>query len=320
MWNYTDKVKDYFFDPKNAGVIDNPDGVGEVGSISCGDALRLMIKVDPETMVITDAKFQTFGCGSAIASSSALTELVIGKTIDEAKKITNQDIADFLGGLPPEKMHCSVMGHEALLAAIANYTGEELAEDDHEEGALLCKCFGIDEGMVERAVRGNKLTSLEQLTAYTKAGGACKTCHEKLEEKLAEVNAEMVTEGMLTSAEAFTPGGAKPAAKAAPLIQISPLAAEAKKAQPVKPGMTNLQKIMIIQQAIEDLRPHLQADGGDVELVDVDGDSVFVHLKGACSGCQMSSITLQGVQGALMEKLGRPVRVIPADARRLMDA
>jgi NifU-like protein len=322
MWNYTDKVKDYFFDPKNAGVIENPDGVGEVGSISCGDALRLMIKVDPATNIITDAKFQTFGCGSAIASSSALTELVIGKTIDEAKKISNQDIADFLGGLPPEKMHCSVMGHEALLAAIANYTGEELAEDDHEEGALLCKCFGIDEGMVERAVRGNKLNSLEQVTAYTKAGGSCKTCHEKIEEKLAEVNAAMVAEGAMTAAEAFTLGGSVPvAAKAAPqLVQISPLAEGAKKAESVKPGMTNLQKIKIIEMAIDELRPHLQADGGDIELVDVDGDSVFVNLKGACSGCQMSSVTIQGVQGALMEKLGRPVRVIPNDARRLVGA
>lgn len=321
MWNYTDKVKDYFFDPKNAGVIDNPDGVGEVGSISCGDALRLMITVEPDTNIITDAKFQTFGCGSAIASSSALTEMVIGKTIEEARKISNQDIADFLGGLPPEKMHCSVMGHEALLAAIANYTGEVLDEDDHEEGELLCKCFGVDAGMLERAVRDNKLTTLEQVTSYTKAGGSCKTCHEKLEEKLAEVNAAMVAEGVLAAEVAFSLGGMKPAAAAAPnLVQISPLAEEAKKVAGAKAPMTNLQKIMIIQQAVEELRPHLQADGGDIDLVDVDGDSVFVNLTGACSGCQMSAITIQGVQAALMEKLQRPIRVIPAEARRLVGA
>lgn len=316
MWDYTDKVKEYFFNPKNAGVLDDADGVGEVGSISCGDALRLMIKVDPATNRISDAKFQTFGCGSAIASSSALTELIIGKTIDEAKAVSNQDIADFLGGLPPEKMHCSVMGHEALIAAIANYTGEELEEDDHEEGALICKCFGVDEGMLDRAVRGNKLTSLEQVTAYTKAGGSCKTCFEKIEEKLEEINAAMVAEGLLPADQAFRVGGAS----AKPLIQISPLAAQAEKANAGPSGMTNLQKMMLIQQAIEELRPHLKADGGDIELVDIDGDTVLVKLTGACAGCQMASVTIQGVQQALVEKIGRPLRVVPHDARRLVGA
>jgi len=317
MWNYTDKVKEYFFEPKNAGVLEDANGVGEVGSISCGDALRLMIKVD-DNDVIVDARFQTFGCGSAIASSSALTELIIGKTVEEARKVSNQDIADFLGGLPPEKMHCSVMGHEALRAAIANYRGEAVEDDDHEEGALLCKCFGIDEGMVERAVRGNKLTSLEQVTAYTQAGGSCKTCHEKIEEKLAEVNAAMVAEGVLAAAEAFTLGGTSTGAP--PLIQISPLAEEARKAEAAPPAMTNLQKIMLIQQAVDSVRPALQADGGDIELIDVDGDTVFVKLTGACSGCAMSAVTIQGVQQALVDKIGRPLRVIPHEMRRLVQA
>jgi NifU-like protein len=294
MWNYSEKVQEHFFNPKNTGVLEDANGVGEVGSISCGDALKLFLKIDPANETITDARFQTFGCGSAIASSSALTEIVIGKTIDQALTVTNQDIADYLDGLPPEKMHCSVMGAEALRAAIANYRGEVWADDAHDEGALICKCFGIDAGMIERAVRVNKLTSLDQVTNYTKAGGACKTCHEKIEDVLAEVLTAMAAEGVIDT----IPAPSCPVAPSAPVL---------------KP-MTNLQKIQMITAAIEDLRPTLQRDGGDIELVDIDGDTVMVNLRGSCVGCQMSSITLSGVQERLMSVLGKPVRVIPAQA------
>jgi len=302
MWEYSDKVKDYFFNPKNSGIMEEASGVGDVGAISCGDALRLMIKVDEPTQIITDAKFQTFGCGSAIASSSALTEIIIGKTIDEALQLTNQDIADFLGGLPPEKMHCSVMGQEALHAAIANYRGETWV-DDHEEGALICKCFGIDEGMIERTVRTNGLTSIEEITNYTKAGGGCSTCAEELENVLERVNAEMVAEGALAPEMAFSlTTYVRPVKKG-----TVNLAAEAAKKAP----LTTLQKIRLIEETIEMIRPSLQRDGGDCELVDVDGNRVMVKLTGACVGCHLSSATIEGVQAKLVEAVGVPLIVIP---------
>src|SRR4030043_448868 len=103
MWDYTKKVKEFFLHPKNVGEIKNPDAVGEVGNIICGDALRLTLKIDKKTDKILDAKFQTFGCASAIASSSALTEMIKGLTIEEASKVTNKDIAEYVGGLPNEK-------------------------------------------------------------------------------------------------------------------------------------------------------------------------------------------------------------------------
>ena len=166
MWEYTDKVKDHFLNPRNVGVIDNADGVGEVGSLACGDALTLYIKIDDQER-IKEAKFQTFGCASAIASSSALTEMLKGLTLEEARKITNEDIADYLGGLPKEKMHCSVMGRNALENAITNYRGETEKEVD---GEVVCECFGVTDKEIFRAVRENNLTTIEDVTNYVKAG------------------------------------------------------------------------------------------------------------------------------------------------------
>ncbi|HYG89490.1 MAG TPA: Fe-S cluster assembly protein NifU [Azospirillum sp.] len=300
MWNYTDKVKEHFFNPKNAGVLDGANAVGEVGSITCGDALKLMLNVNPTTEVIEDARFQTFGCGSAIASSSALTEMIIGKTVDEALKLTNRDIAEYLGGLPPEKMHCSVMGAEALRAAISAYKGEAW-DDDHEEGELVCKCFGVDAAMVERAVTVNGLTTLEEVTHYTKAGGSCQTCHEKIED---------VLEAVLARTGALKPA-AKPAAGMVGLDAIKPLQANGTVSAPAA-KLTNVQRMQAIMMAIEELRLQIRQDGGDVELVDIDGKDIYVRLSGACSGCSQSSGTMMGLQMKLVEKLGEFVRVKPA--------
>jgi len=294
MWDYSDKVKEHFFQPRNSGPLADANAVGDVGSISCGDALRLMLKVDPETETIEEAHFQTFGCGSAIASSSALTEIVKGMKLDDALKVSNQDIADYLDGLPPEKMHCSVMGREALQAAIANYRGEEWS-DDHEEGALICKCFAIDAVLIEDTVRANNLSTMEDVINYTKAGGGCASCHEGIEEILAKVLAER--------GETF---------KAVPV--------KLDKEAP-KPGkLTNLERIRRIEAVLESVRPQLQRDHGDIELVDVDGKTVYVSMTGACAGCQMEALTLQGIQAKLMEELGELVKLVPTRAGSLSRA
>jgi NifU-like protein len=292
MWDYSDKVKEHFFEPRNAGPLEDANGVGDVGSISCGDALRLMLKVEPETDIILDAHFQTFGCGSAIASSSALTEMIKGKTLDEALKVSNQDIADYLDGLPPEKMHCSVMGREALQAAVANYRGE-VWSDDHEEGALVCKCFAIDAVLIEDTIRANNLSSVQDVTNYTKAGGGCSSCHEGIEEILVKVMSER--------GEAFKPG--------------TPAKEEA---APV--GMTNLQRIKKIEAVLESVRPQLKRDGGDIELLDVDGKTIYVSMTGACAGCQMEALTLQGIQQKLMEELKEFIKIVPTKAGALSRA
>ncbi|MEZ5900406.1 MAG: Fe-S cluster assembly protein NifU [Hyphomicrobiaceae bacterium] len=327
MWDYTEKVKEYFFNPKNAGVLESANAIGEVGAIACGDALKLMLKVNPDNELIEDAKFQTFGCGSAIASSSALTELVIGKTLDQALKLTNADIAEFLGGLPPEKMHCSVMGYEALQAAVANFRGEEW-KDDHEEGALICKCFGVDEGMLETAIRVNKLTTLEMVTFYTKAGGSCSTCSEAIEEVLAKTNAKMVEEGLLMAEQAFVAGTSESSG-----VKRKPQAGKGKVATievsddfvPLEifndeyktaaaPKLTTVQKVKLVEETLDEVRPFLKKDGGDCELIDLDGDKVMVKLSGACVNCQLASVTVSGIQEKLMKKTGLPLKVVPVKA------
>lgn len=273
MWDYTEKVRDLFLHPKNVGEIQDADAIGEVGSIVCGDALKLYLKVDKATGKIIDAKFQTFGCASAIASSSALTEMIKGKTPEEALEITNRDIADFLGGLPNEKMHCSVMGREALEAAVANLLGEALPL--RKEGRTICKCFDVSEEKIRTVARENHLTTVDEVTNFTKAGGGCGECRTDIEEILKSLWSVKPTE------------------------------------KPPRPKvLTNLHKIALIQDIIErDIRPRLQADNGDVELVDIDGDRVLIALRGMCTGCLMADVTISHIQEKLRELVNERIVV-----------
>jgi len=263
MWEYTDKVKDHFMNPRNVGQIEEADGLGEVGSLACGDALRLTFKLDEQGR-IKEAKFKTFGCASAIATSSVLTEIIKGMTIEEAGKVTNKDIADYLGGLPEQKMHCSVMGREALEAAIENYRSG--GKSKHElEGNVVCTCFGVTDKEIERVILDNDLTTVDEVTNYCKAGGGCGGCHGQIEKIIEKVRGDKA------------------------------------KVQPAKPSgkprkLTNIQKIQLIQQTInEQIRPLLRADGGDIELIDVEGNKVIVAFRGMCAQCRMAEFTLRDV-------------------------
>ncbi|MEH2334203.1 Fe-S cluster assembly protein NifU [Nostoc sp.] len=296
MWDYTDKVLELFYNPLNQGAIEESGepgvklAMGEIGSIACGDALRLHLKVEVESDKILDARFQTFGCTSAIASSSALTEMIKGLTLDEALKVSNRDIADYLGGLPEAKMHCSVMGQEALEAAIYNYRGIPLTtHDDDDEGALVCSCFGISEAKIRRVVLENNLTGAEEVTNYVKAGGGCGSCLANIDDIIKSVQQEFAASNLNNY-------GVKVATEIVTSKERS---------------LTNVQKIALIQKVLdEEVRPVLIADGGDVELYDVEGDRVKVVLQGACGSCSSSTATLKiAIEARLQERVSKSLVV-----------
>jgi len=135
---YSDKVMDHFRNPRNVGSIENADGVGEVGNAKCGDIMTIYLKIDND--IISDVKFETFGCGSAIASSSMATELIKGKPVSEALALTNSAVAEALDGLPAHKMHCSVLAEEAIKSALKNYYDKNGIEYDHEKLAIHEDC------------------------------------------------------------------------------------------------------------------------------------------------------------------------------------
>ncbi|MBN1614629.1 MAG: Fe-S cluster assembly protein NifU [Deltaproteobacteria bacterium] len=265
MWEYTDKVREHFLNPRNVGEIENPDGMAEVGSIACGDALKFTFKLD-ENNKIQEAKFKTFGCASAIAAASALTEIVKGMTLEEAQKVTNQDIASYLGGLPQEKMHCSVLGQQVLEKAIANYRGQTVKDTGEK---IICECFGVTDKEIEKAVRENNLRTVEEVTNYTKAGGGCGNCHETLEGIIARSLKE-----------------AKPTGR------------------PRMTNIQKIR--MIEETLEHEIRPSLKHDGGDIELIDVVGNRVLVATRGACATCKAADITLKQLVETKLRELVRP--------------
>jgi NifU-like protein len=274
MWDYSEKVMDHYEHPRNVGEVEGANAVGEVGSIVCGDALKLTLKIDDG--IIREAKFKTFGCGSAIAAASALTEMIKGKGVEEAGRISNQDIAAFLGGLPKEKMHCSVMGQEALEAAIANYRGIKTEAHHEEEGEIVCKCFSVTDEKIKRVALANNLHTVEEVTNFTKAGGGCGACIPKIEDLLEEL--------WRSESARRSPGG----------------------------RLTMVQKIKKIEAVLEEeIRPVLRRDGGDVELVDVLENKVLVRMMGMCQGCHASDLTLNGlVQDKLRELVDPTLEVV----------
>jgi NifU-like protein len=278
MWDYSEKVLDHYRNPRNVGKIDNADMVGEAGSLACGDSLKLYIKLDGN--IVKDAKFQTFGCGSAVAASSILTEMIIGKTLDEVKKITNKDIAEQLDGLPKQKMHCSVMGREALEDALKQYYGEdseewqeiELADHESVGEKVVCTCFNVTENQIWEAIKVNGLKTVEEVTNYTKAGGACGRCKGLIKDIIETY---------------WKKEGAKPQ------------------------ELTQTQKILKISKVVEQqIAPELQKDNGDIEIIDIEGNLVKVRLKGMCSGCKNASMTLKSfVESVLKDKVDSNITV-----------
>lgn len=182
-WVYTEKVKDHFMNPRNVlkfGEAYQDDGKGIVGNIKCGDQMMVYIQVDKEKGTIKDCKWQTYGCASAIASTSILSEMVIGMPLEQAYHLSPKDIAGELGGLPEHKIHCSVLGDKALRAAINDYYKRNGMEDkvQIEEARIVCQCMNVTDQEIEHAVLEGARTFYE-LQERTKLGTVCGQCKEE---------------------------------------------------------------------------------------------------------------------------------------------
>ncbi|HOO19873.1 MAG TPA: iron-sulfur cluster assembly scaffold protein [Kiritimatiellia bacterium] len=309
-WQYSEKTKRIFMDAvqgkpgTHLGEIEDADGVGQHGSIVCGDALKFTFRVkkdpDPLKDVITEAKYLTFGCTSAIAASEALCALIEGHNLTpvQALQIKNQDIVDFLEGLPQQKIHCSVMGAEALEAAVVDWAqkrGVDLAalgvkltgESADDDGRVVCKCFGVTEPYLRRKIKELNLRTIDDIVSALKAGGMCGACR--------------YAPGGLQDILNETWGTGEPAPTT---VAAEPVAEE---------GMSPFQRYRKIEKVIDEtVRPVLKGDGGDIELVDIKDWTVYCGLRGACAGCMGASRTLQLiVERTLKDQVDERIRVVP---------
>jgi NifU-like protein len=312
IWDeYSQKVQDLMNNPKNMGEITEEQAeamgakliVADFGAESCGDAVRLYWAVDPKTDKILESKFKSFGCGTAIASSDTMAELCKGKTVDEAVKITNIDVEKAMRdtpdvpAVPPQKMHCSVMAYDVIKKAAAQYKGVDM--ESFEEEIIVCECARVSLSTLREVIRLNDLTTVEQITDYTKAGAFCKSCirpggHEEKDIYLVDLLEEYEKEKMAKAADASASGENVSFAE-----------------------MTLVQKLKAVDKVIdENIRQMLIMDGGDMEILDIKENGahidIYIRYLGACSGCASSSTgTLFAIENILREKLDENIRVLP---------
>ncbi|QOY54586.1 iron-sulfur cluster assembly scaffold protein [Candidatus Sulfurimonas marisnigri] len=313
LWDaYSNKVTTLMNNPQHQGEITEEEAeshgnkliVADFGAESCGDAVRLYWEIDPKDDKIVNSKFKSFGCGTAIASSDVMTELCIGKTVQEAVKITNIDVELALRddpetpAVPPQKMHCSVMAYDVIKKAAGLYMGVEA--ESFESEIIVCECARVSLGTLQEVIKLNDLKTVEQITDYTKAGGFCKSCikpggHEAREYYLTDIledtRREMDEEKMKAAADAGGKGDFE--------------------------SMTLVQQIKAIDSEIDDsIRQFLIMDGGDMEVIDIKSSDeyidVYIRYLGACNGCASSSTgTLYAIESTLKEKLSKKIRVLP---------
>lgn len=308
LWEqYSKKVIERMNNPKNMGEITEEEVkeigakliVADWGAEVCGDAVRLYLAVDPKNDKILKAKFKTFGCGTAIASSDMMTELCIGKTIDEAMKITNIDVekalrdSDDIPAVPPQKMHCSVMAYDVIKKAGALYKGIDISQLEEEE--IVCECARVSLKTIKDVIRINNLKTVEEITNYTKAGAFCKSCikpggHEVrkyyLVDILDEVRAQMDKENIISNINT------KEFSK-----------------------MSIVKKLKMIEQVLDTyVRPMLKNDNGDIEIIDIKDNQNFIDLYikyiGNCEKCISGQTgTLFFIEKTLKEKLDNSIRL-----------